>query len=289
MLVTRVEITGSLCRDRFISPRLCNNLSALPPRVAAVRAVALPPERFSARVSARGKDMVMNSRTLFPVTLMALVWFSPFARITKKQEQAPPIHEAATSQIKISDLMQRAHDGDAKAEYLLGRSYMTGSGLPQDYVEASKWFQKAAAQGSAEATFGLGYLYEQGKGVSRDYRQAMSYYTVAAKQGDSTAANNLASMFERGEGVHKNPREAEHWYQVAADQGNVTAQCNLASLYFRGRGVPRDYTNAVKWFRAAAESGYAPAQENLAWMYYTGTGVSVDYPKQRSGCSARLN
>ena len=64
----------------------------------------------------------MNSRTLFPVTLLALVWFSPFARITKKQEQAPPLHQTATGPVKISDLMQRAQDGDAKAEYLLGRS-----------------------------------------------------------------------------------------------------------------------------------------------------------------------
>ncbi|HWO32761.1 MAG TPA: tetratricopeptide repeat protein, partial [Candidatus Acidoferrum sp.] len=145
--------------------------------------------------------MVMNSRTSFQVTLLALIWFSTFAKIAEGQENAARYPDGKTGQVDLASLMQRAQNGDVKAEYLLGRSYMTGAGFPQNYEEALKWYQKAASRGSAPAAFGLGYLYEQGKGVARDYQRAVIYYTAAAKQGHPTAENNLASMYEHGQGV----------------------------------------------------------------------------------------
>ena len=40
---------------------------------------------------------------------------------------------------------------DARAMLALGRAYVKGLGVPQDYVEAHKWFNLAAARGHAEA------------------------------------------------------------------------------------------------------------------------------------------
>jgi len=170
-------------------------------------------------------------------------------------------------------LRQRAQQRDAKAAYLVGRSYMTGSGVPQDSREAARWFRDAATQDLADAQFLLGFLYELGDGVAQDYKTALSYYSAAAKQGHATAQNNLAVMYELGRGTGRNVHEAENWYRAAAEQLVDTAQCNLASLEFR----KKDYQQAVVWFRAAAQRGNAIAQENLAWMYYTGTGVPLDY------------
>ena len=44
-----------------------------------------------------------------------------------------------------------ARDGDARAMLALGRAYVKGLGVPQDYVEAHKWLNLAAGRGNAEA------------------------------------------------------------------------------------------------------------------------------------------
>ena len=44
-----------------------------------------------------------------------------------------------------------ANADDAKAMLALGRLYVQGLGVPQDYVQAHKWFNLAASRGEAEA------------------------------------------------------------------------------------------------------------------------------------------
>ena len=44
-------------------------------------------------------------------------------------------------------LGKSAEQGDADAQFLLGRMNYDGNSLPQDYVEAYKWFQIAASGG----------------------------------------------------------------------------------------------------------------------------------------------
>ena len=46
---------------------------------------------------------------------------------------------------------REAEAGDADAQYRLGLSYEHGKGVPQDYMEALKWYRKAAGQGHAAA------------------------------------------------------------------------------------------------------------------------------------------
>src|ERR1700731_1098753 len=152
--------------------------------------------------------MMMNSRVLFPVTLMAVVWFCSFKSVAQDQARARSAGGEETRPSDLHSLQQKAQAGDAKAEFLLGWSYMTGAGVSQDYEQAATWYREAAARGSAEAEFGLGYLYEHGKGVGRDYRQAVTHYIAAAQQGHSTAENNLGSMYAHGQGVRRNLGEA---------------------------------------------------------------------------------
>ena len=64
----------------------------------------------------------------------------------------------------VVSLRQLAQQGDAKATYLLGRSYMRGTGVPKDYGEAAKWLRNAATRNLSDAQFLLGFLYEHGDG-----------------------------------------------------------------------------------------------------------------------------
>lgn len=46
--------------------------------------------------------------------------------------------------------------------------YETGRGLPQDYMLAAAWYQRAAQQGYPRAQHLLGLLYDKGQGVAED-------------------------------------------------------------------------------------------------------------------------
>ena len=56
-----------------------------------------------------------------------------------------------------------AKQGDADAQYILGRMYENGQGVPQDDKEAVKWYQLAAEQGDAIAQANLGFMYDNGQ------------------------------------------------------------------------------------------------------------------------------
>ena len=47
---------------------------------------------------------------------------------------------------------EAARQGHAEAQYSLGILFLTGSGVEQSTVEATRWIEKAAAQGHADAT-----------------------------------------------------------------------------------------------------------------------------------------
>ena len=50
-----------------------------------------------------------------------------------------------------------------------------------NFVEAAKWFRKAADQGIALAQANLGLCYEKGEGVPRDIAEAMKWYRLASE------------------------------------------------------------------------------------------------------------
>ena len=66
-----------------------------------------------------------------------------------------------------------------------------------DYIEAMKWYHKAAVQGNTDAQNNLGSMYENGKGVPQNNAEAVTWYVVAAGQGNSHAQNNLGVMYRR--------------------------------------------------------------------------------------------
>jgi TPR repeat protein len=57
----------------------------------------------------------------------------------------------------------KAEQGDADAQFLLGLRYYQGNGVAKDFVEAVKWYRKAAEQGHLFAQMSLGYCYKDGE------------------------------------------------------------------------------------------------------------------------------
>ena len=84
-----------------------------------------------------------------------------------------------------------ADQGNAGAQYALGRKYANGQGVPKDDAEAVKWYRKAADQGNSWAQYALGWMYDNGRGVPKDDAEAVKWYRKAADQGNAAAQNNL--------------------------------------------------------------------------------------------------
>ncbi len=91
----------------------------------------------------------------------------------------------------VKKLIQLANQGDVEAQYFLGVAYDLGvEGVPQDDVQAVKWYRLAADQGYAEAQSKLGLMYQRGQGVPQDYVQAHMWFNLASAQGSKSGKSN---------------------------------------------------------------------------------------------------
>jgi len=88
----------------------------------------------------------------------------------------------------------RAEQGDVDAQHTLGLFYQKGTGVPQDYSEARKWYYKAAAQGNAVSQLYLGALVAEGHDANPDYIEGYKWLDLAAsaKSGKDLTIRPLA-------------------------------------------------------------------------------------------------
>jgi TPR repeat protein len=191
-----------------------------------------------------------------------------------------------SAETTLEQLREAAEQGDADAQYKLGRCYDDGTGVLKNLIEAFKWYYKAAEQGLSAAQFMIGHCLMTGEGVPKDSVEAFKWYRKSAEQGFSPAQVNLATCYRHGQGVPQNMVEAAKWYHKAAEQGVAEAQSSLGYFYRMGEGVQQDMAEAVKWCRKAAEQGHATAQYNLAVHYTCGAGVPQDYAAGARGYRA---
>ena len=152
-----------------------------------------------------------------------------------------------------------------------------------NYEEALRILRPLAEEGDARAQYGLGKIYETGGGpITPDAKQAVYWYSRSAEQGIAAAQNNLALMYAEGRGVAQNKPQALALWEAAARGGHPHAQYNMGLLFYRGEGVERDLSAAANWFGLAAENGLAEAQFAVAEMHRLGVGLPQDNRKALS-------
>ncbi|HYW63265.1 MAG TPA: tetratricopeptide repeat protein, partial [Bradyrhizobium sp.] len=156
-------------------------------------------------------------------------------------------------------LRSAALKGDPAAAYEIGVRYAEGKGVPTNYDDAAKWYERAAQAGLVPAIFRLGTLYEKGLSVKKDIDIARRYYLQAAERGNAKAMHNLAVLDADGGGKGANYKSASQWFRKAADRGVADSQFNLGILYARGIGVEQNLAESFKWFSLAAAQGDADA------------------------------
>jgi TPR repeat protein len=125
-----------------------------------------------------------------------------------------PISKNAKSQVDselerlyMQSLEEQAREGDARAQAAIGDEYYAA----KHFVEASKWYQKAAEQGERRAQNQLGQMYFLGQGVQQDYSEAAKWFEKAASQGHDLAKLMLGQLYLEGNGVRKDLVQAYMW------------------------------------------------------------------------------
>jgi hypothetical protein len=78
---------------------------------------------------------MLNSRVLFAVTLIPMLWFDASASMGTQHKTKPPVSSDVGAP-QLSSISKQAEQGDPHAEYKLGSLYMTGTSVPLDYQQA---------------------------------------------------------------------------------------------------------------------------------------------------------
>ena len=128
--------------------------------------------------------------------------------------------ESLSQESSWEDMHTCAEQGNAYAQSNLGLIYRTGIGVPNDDVEAARWFQSASEQGMPRALSYLGYMYMLGHGVPEDNAEGFRLWRSAAEQGLVEAQFDLGIRYQQGYGVPEDIVLSYMFYNLAAAQGH---------------------------------------------------------------------
>ena len=117
-----------------------------------------------------------------------------------------------------------------------------------------------ATKDNAEAQFQLGLMAHLGRGIPQNFLEAQMWYERAAKAGEVQSQNNLGVIYRDGLGIPVDAVVAYKWFSLAASQRNVQAIANLRVLrqglnkadILRGQRLAQQYHDGVKTPRVAA-------------------------------------
>ncbi|WP_418152199.1 tetratricopeptide repeat protein [Litorimonas sp. RW-G-Af-16] len=196
-----------------------------------------------------------------------------------------------------------AKAGSTDGAVMAGHILRKGETGRIDYVEARRWYEKAAVFNHPDALVALGEMgiREQGGLTTAD---AVSYLTRASDGGRTDAMRALADLYRTGQGVsantdqeqvylkrasesfdkdatkrlgdslfESNPQEALKHYEKAAEAGQIEAAYIAGVMYAENYDIRPDAQKSSHWLKIAAEGGHAAAQADYGLRVYQGWGA----------------
>jgi TPR repeat protein len=101
---------------------------------------------------------------------------------------------ASADPARSRELLAKAAETNAEAQYQLGLMLAEGTGGQKDDVQARALFEKAAAQNHPGALERMGAFTQEGRGGPKDSTAAKAYYERAAALGDEDAKKALERL-----------------------------------------------------------------------------------------------
>jgi TPR repeat protein/CHAT domain-containing protein len=160
--------------------------------------------------------------------------------------------------------LKAAEAGLPLAAYAYAVRVSRGLGTDKDIDVALKWINFSADEGYGPANADLGRAYLKGKLVKQDYTKAKTLLERGAEKGIPDALNNLGAIYNEGLGVLQDRKRAAEYFRLAIDGGLAIAHVNFGRLLEFGNGVPKNPAAAEKHYRKALKKGYLPADIDLA-------------------------
>ena len=169
-----------------------------------------------------------------------------------------PAQRAFCETDSFSLILQRAENGEAEAQYELGKIYLEGAKVPKDEGKATEWFKKSAEQGFAKSQFHLGVIYLTNQYLLLAKRAAMGKRDANSEQIKEMMGDGLKWL-----------RLAYPNVKRLAESGDPEAQFILSRMFMGMLPEINDKDKAAEWRRTAkenlkkiAESGNIKAQRN---------------------------
>ncbi len=181
------------------------------------------------------------------------VYISPVVYRTAADVEATPKPE----------LIVAAASGSAEDQWLLARFYLEkeiteGQGMMNPGLF---WLQQAAENGHEFALNELGYCHLMADcGVDWNFVEAARWFERAADTGDATGAFNYSRLLAYGLGVERDDRRATELMHVAADQGITAAAFHAALRHREGVGIPANGMAHKKYMKQVEAARYGPAE-----------------------------
>lgn len=137
----------------------------------------------------------------------------------------------------------------AKAAAYLGRMYLRGEGVDQNFGKALRWFKLGVSNGEAFSQYEMGLMYLHGYGVKKDAMIAADYFKAAAKQDWPAAQVQLGKLFlDQGD-----LSTALNYFEFGARHGHIEAIYHLAEINNNGVGRARSCGLATAYYKVVAE------------------------------------
>ncbi|KAI1137252.1 HCP-like protein [Hypoxylon sp. FL0543] len=186
----------------------------------------------------------------------------------------------------------------SKAAGYIGRMWLRGEGVRQDFKLARGWFERGIKHGDAQSQWGLGYMNLHGLGMPKNVSKATELFKASADQ-DFSLSHVALGTLHLDQGTPDDLKIANSYFEAAARWANIEAQYYLAEMIHHGVGRDKtcglamayyknvaekaeplvsswaeanqayedgDYELAFLDYLMAAEQGYEKAQNNVAFM-----------------------
>jgi len=186
------------------------------------------------------------------------------------------------SAVEWKNLLAKAKDGDAEAEWSVGEHYSDGCKDRRGRVlvrvsnrKAVEWYRRSAEHGCGSAQNTLGIILGGSYGVKKDVREALFWLKRAFHGGDDLLAPNNVAITYRENGRF---RQAVHWFSKIDTSRDDSVFIQLGIHSYWGKGVRTDHRAAVRYFRKAirgknmSQCDYDDANFYLGIAYLEGKG-----------------
>ncbi|KAK4105618.1 HCP-like protein [Parathielavia hyrcaniae] len=140
----------------------------------------------------------------------------------------------------------------ARAAGYIGRMYLRGEGVEQNFDRAKFWFERGVDKKDAQSYHGLGLVYLHGYGVKADPVQAIDNFKLASALDYSPSQVQLGYLY-LDHGSNDDVGTANHYFELAARWGNIEAYYHLGEVNHMGWNNDRSCSSAVTYYKNVAE------------------------------------